>query len=106
MSKYTLVCSECSDKAAEPVQHGDACVCGGRYEEAIVFLPRTITSDHHPSMAQGEVSYALAGNQKAYMNVNGAVSVLDQNGEHLGVMPNEMSWVQGMPDGWCGQSKF
>lgn len=105
MTKFSLICSRCSTKAAPPTQHGNFCKCGGAFEQALIELPRTVTSDYYPTMPAQEVSYALAGTHQAHMNGLGAVFVLDQNGEFLGVRPNEMEWVQGMPDGWCGRRK-
>ena len=103
MPKFTLVCDRCSHKSHAPTKHGDPCKCGGKYEEAIIRLKRNIRSDF---MLGGAGCVAKTGEHKALMNVNGAVSVESENGRDLGVMPEEMDWVQGMPDGWCGMSKF
>jgi len=103
MTRYTHVCDRCSHKNRAPIIEGDPCKCGGKYEESVVHLHRNVRADW-PLGKPGCV--AESGEHKALMNANGAVSVLAGNGEHLGVKPDEMKWVKGMPEGWCGMSKF
>jgi hypothetical protein len=45
-------------------------------------------------------TYALPGVHKAYMNAYGAVSIVAENGELLGLFPSEFEWVSGKPSRW------
>lgn len=43
---------------------------------------------------------ARAGVHKAYLNRLGAVSVIAENGQILGIKPDEFEWISGKPSRW------